>query len=180
MLIVLSFSVVDQCHPAILGIPMMRNIFLLVSAILLFGTIHSGSRAQEPYSLVYDLYYAIMESPESGNELIANITNRFDDRFYECLGELSERWSVYAQNHYQYCDRVHGDPNRRANCNQQNEPAKFHHWLRTIRVVTRGEMRWSDTIIAQAAVMGKRIVPQMYIQAHRSIIPSYRPDLLCQ
>lgn len=150
-------------------------IFLVVSPLQLAFA--------QPYDTVYQLYYEINKSPSRGDDLIQSYSNRqvFDPQFYNCLNTLLDKFQTAALNRYQFCDDAHRGPNDRAQCKKENEPAKMHHWLRTIDPATRGQVRWSGTFMGQAQVMAEQMLsPAEYRRIVESTIPKIRPQLMCK
>lgn len=155
-----------------------RLVFIVLLFIGLFSP--NCAMAQQPYSIVYDLYFAIVVMPEDGDAIIARNQRLFDNHFYRCLNEVHQRYTDESQNHYQFCDSVHINPARRQQCYRENEPAKFAQWFATINQVTRGQIRWSNTIIGQATILGKQQLGALYVNLQRQITPLHRPYMICQ
>lgn len=158
----------------------MRKSILLIGTLLISFAFSNTGRAQQEYSVVYDLYYDLLQYPENGNDAIARNQGIFGDRFFLCLEELKSRYMEWAQDHYQYCDSVYTEPRFRSDCYQQNEPAKTYQWLRTIGSVTRNQTQWSDTVEAGISIMSKQAVgSDFWLQTIRRMTPPHRPMLVC-
>lgn len=141
--------------------------------------------AGAPYDTVYQLYINLTLSPETGDSQIEKNKQLFTDRFYDCASELILKFEKAALDHYDYCDQVHVNSEYRAKCKQENEPAKMHHWLREIVPVTRGEIRWSDSFMGAATILGKKAMEDMgmggqYTQIVEASIPPWRPLMVCE
>ena len=161
----------------------MRYTGLLFAAFLLLYLISVQVHAQQVYTVVYDLYYQLTLYPENGDGLIEKNRALFDPRFYSCLKVVQERAAQTSRQHMGYCNRLE-NPQSQAECARNDEAGKFWTWTRTIRAVTREEVRWSETHQGQAAVMGKNALeslnPGYYEKIIRSTVPNWKPILICQ
>lgn len=140
--------------------------------------------ASAPYDTVYQLFYNLTLSPETGDSQIESNKQLFTDRLYECASELIAKFQNFAMDHYKYCDQVHIDPEYLANCKNQNEPAKMYSWLREIIPVTRGEMLWSESFMDSATILGKKAMVdvgkgEQYIHIVKTSVPPWKPLMVC-
>jgi hypothetical protein len=164
----------------ILNISLNRKLHVFAVCFLLVGFPFDNVYSQQPYDIVYQLYYEISKSPSSGDSLIQNNQHLFDNQFHSCLDELLAKFQGAAVNHYQYCDTVYIDPADRTRCRNENEPAKMHHFLRAVDSVIRGQHRWAETMMGQTMIMAEQLVPPaQYLQITEAGIPPLRPQLLC-
>ena len=158
----------------------MRNIPLLIGAVLVCCLVSAHVDAQQEYTVVYELYYQLTLYPENADELIRRNQTAFDSRFHSCLNVVQERAAQASRRHIAYCNQI-TDPHARSRCIQNDEGRKFWTWCRTLRSVARGEVRWSDTLQAQAAFVAKQALgAEMYEQIVRSTVPKWRSMLVCQ
>jgi hypothetical protein len=158
-----------------------RKLIMISACSLLSCSLLQSACAQQPYENVYQLVYEIYKSPSTGDSLIQNKQNLFDNRFHSCLNELLAKFQAAGANHYQYCDSVHADPEYRAKCKQDNEPMKMHHLLRTIDSVISGQARWSDSVMGQAMTLGEQALPPaQYRELIDGYMPPMKPQLVCK
>jgi hypothetical protein len=161
---------------------MKKTASTLIIALALFAFNGQLAVAQGSYDVVYQLYYELLVNPEEGDITLLRLSTDgvFDDRFSNCLGRLIAKFQSLALDHYAWCDKVYLDYQSRTACQQENEPAKMHHWLTTLRDATLGDVLWSDTLMGQAQIMGKRLVPPaQYHQIIQSKVPPLKSELSC-
>lgn len=137
---------------------------------------------QQHYTIVYDLYYQLILSPETGDQFIAINASHFNSQFYSCLSSVRQRALNEARQHNVICNQ-HADPHWRAQCESNNEGAKFYRWTDEIEPVCRGSNLWSNTPTGQAAIITKRNLdsmnPGQWERIIRSTAPSIRLALIC-
>lgn len=157
--------------------------FVLV-LIAFFLFIFAAVPARAQYTIVADLYGAVMTRPNDGNTIIRQNQQLYNDRFFQCISQKISSLDQAAQNHYAWCYEVHSDPENIAQCIQENEPAKLAQMLRIIGATAAGDVVWSNTIEGTVAIVGKRefesMYPGMWEQLQRSAMVSLRPVLTCQ
>lgn len=156
------------------------KIFTIIITILLF--IPNNGFTQQPYTIIYDLYYRLMISPETGNQLIATNATLFNSRFYSCLASVRQRAFDEARQHTAVCNQ-HSDPRWRAQCETTNEGAKLYRWTNEIELVCRGSDLWANTLTGQATIIGKRALdstsPGQWEQIINSVLPLRQFAFLC-
>jgi hypothetical protein len=161
----------------------MKIIIIFLGSLLLSAIIVAGGYTQQPYTVVYDLYYQTTLYPKAGDQLIQQDMVRFDQRFHACLNQVQQRAAQASHQHRTYCNNAFIDPKSNQNCHNENEAAKIMMWVQTMRQVTQGNVRWSQTTLGQAAVMGKRQLesyyPGQYEQIVREVAPSLRSMMVC-
>ncbi len=158
----------------------MKNLLLVVGALLLLCIMSVQGHTQQVYTVVYDLYYHLTLYPERGDEQIQRNQAAFGARFHSCLDQVQERAAQASRQHMAICNR-HTGPRLRQQCAAEDEGGKFWTWARTVRSATHGDVRWSDTAMGQAGIIGKRALgPGQYEQIVRSEVPKWRSMLVCQ
>ena len=159
----------------------MRSV-LCITLALVACVAPTGFARAEP-NIVFQFFYELSRSPENGDELIAKNRGLFDESFDRCLLDLLEKFEPLARDHYGFCDRVFDDSDSKRKCGEGNEPAKMHHWLREFRQVTLGNVRWSETYMGSASIVGKRALEDLSPGKWESIVVDYIPpmesELLC-
>lgn len=157
-----------------------RWLFALALTPAILVTTLCASPAQAEYTIVFELYREVMLYPESGDQLINQNSQLYDQRFYTCLDDRMAYLTVAATNHYRWCDEVHSNPRFRSQCYNDNDPAKMHSVLRDIRAAATGQAAWSESFNSQVARLGKSLMPDLYMQLTQAVMPVVRPYLLCQ
>jgi hypothetical protein len=161
----------------------MKKINLIGVAFLLCFLMTAPVHAQQAYAVVYELWYNLYLNPENGDNLIAQNQNVFDARFYSCLDAIQSQVAPAAIEHAEYCNQM-VDPQMYDNCIKQNTGAQVWVLVQTMRAATSGQMRWSQTMYGQAAIVGKQIsesvAPGMWAQIVQASAPMMQPILTCQ
>lgn len=155
---------------------------------VLSNAIFGYAYAQAQYHTVYDLFFELTKYPETGDQLITKNQTLFDQQFYSCVNKLIQEYQRRANDRYDFCETLDGE-NRRQ-CHLNNEPMKMHNWLVSIVPVTRGQALWSQTIIGQESIWGKKywettLVPQTpgltdWVSQVETVLPVQRPSLSCE
>jgi len=148
-------------------------LILLVTAIAASA---QEAKTSEPYTIIADLAIAVMLTPEAGDQIIANNSKLYDSRFYSAMDDRIRYFQALAANHYEYCNQARPEPRANQQCYQENEPAKNMHLLQTLRDATRNNPRWSQSLMAQASVMGKQAIgANTWSTLQRSFFAPIRP-----
>lgn len=159
----------------------MKYVLFLCGAFMFLFLVQV--HAQQAYPVVYDLWYNTTLYPETGDDWIRNNQAIFNERFHSCLNRVQERAAQASEQHIADCNQKM-NPQSRAKCKQNDEAGKLWTWARTMRSVTRGEVRWSNTMLGQTAILGKTALEQLNPGEHERIIrsaaPGARQMLTCQ
>lgn len=159
--------------------------------LICFSTAFSIASAEAPYDIVYQLYFELLKSPETGDQLIEKNKHLFDDSFYECVGELMSKYQKWAIDYADFCEYFKPHPKVWGKCISGNEPMKIYEWLSAIVPVTRGEVLWSQTSMGQLIIMSKEFFKKneeikeilgysTYVSLIKAEMPLYRPFFLCE
>lgn len=161
----------------------MKYVLFLCGAVIFLFLMQMQVHAQQAYTVVYDLWYNTSLYPETGDDLIQNNQTIFNERFHSCLNRVQERAEQASQQHIAYCNQL-ANPQAQAQCIQNDEAGKIWTWARTMRSVTRGEVRWSNTMLGQANIFAKtsleQLNPGLHEQIIRSAAPGMRQMFICQ
>lgn len=162
-----------------------RALVSVLLTVLLVGAAAATTTAHAQYDVIYQFYYTLSSSPETGDSLIASNQEYFDERFDNCMGRLLSKFQALALDNYRWCYDVFNDPDSVRNCQQENEPAKIHHWLRDFYSAAQGDVLWSGTIMGQASMIAKREMVNMgmgpyYQQIVDTNARQIGPELVCR
>lgn len=168
-------------HVSVIGSAgMMRLTLIRTGIILVFSWIPSAGWTQEPYDIIYQLFYEVTVAPYQADSIIAANRHLYDQRFFGCMDALTARYTYLAQNHYEYCRERHpSEQQAHANCIRDNEAAKMRQWLLTMDAATREQIIWSQSMQGQAAIQGYQALGDQWLRNAETTIPGERPYLSC-
>ncbi len=162
----------------------MKNASIVACVFFLCSLGSVQVHAQQEYTVVYDLYYNLMLYPEDGDDIIQQNQELFDSQFYDCMNVVQNVAYQASREHMAYCN---GLANQAAysQCIKEDEGGKIVTWGRRVLSVIRGEVRWFDTDVAQAAILAKKMMnsimgPGAYEQMIKGMVPQWRGLLVCK
>jgi hypothetical protein len=134
------------------------------------------------YTRVLEVHYQTIAYPETFDQYVADNQSLFDSRFFSCLDALEQYWKDQARQEEEVCNG-HLDPEWRRRCREEAIFIKLPGWAYTLRLVLAGQAQWANTVLGQAAILGKTIAgPDLWVQSTNMAFQNemIRRIFLCQ
>lgn len=119
------------------------------------------------YSLVSELYFLSMQTPEKADQIIQRNQDLFDSQFFGCLANVRQMVGVQGTNWGKYCDAIPYD--MQSDCRQQNWALALYLWTVSIEEAIVDGIPWRNTLVGSLAFEGQRQMKDMRV---------YMPNIL--
>lgn len=114
--------------------------------------------------------------PETFDQYAAENLRPNSESVLLCINRVRNNLAARYADAVAHCDLI--APEYRDGC-YQTDSAALNGALLSIASVIRNETYWRNTQYGTAALVGKQMVPQLYMQSQNAILPIFRPLLTC-